>query len=294
MRVHLVDGTFELFRAYYGAQPKYSPTGKNVGAAAGLLRSLAILLRQSEVTHVACAFDHVVESFRNRLFPSYKSSRSVPKDLLDQFSLAEEASRSLGIVTWPMVEFEADDALATAALRYSSLPRVNQVVICSPDKDLAQVVDGARIVTFDRIRHIQRDEDSVVERFGVLPSSIPDYLSLVGDSADGLPGIPRWGARSAALMLSNYRTIESIPAEIEHWSVLPRGAETLSKNLNSQLEQALLYKKLSTLIIDVPITETLSDLQWLGVPQTRFERLCTRLGIEAENAPSLKWLQKSL
>jgi len=280
MRVHLIDATFELFRAYHGAPPKRAPSGQEVGAVTGLLRSLASLLRQSEVTHVACAFDHVTESFRNRLFPSYKSSVGVPTELLDQFDLAEKAARALGIVTWAMVEYEADDALATAALRYAALPAVEQVVILSPDKDLAQVVLGSRIVTYDRIRRSGRDETGVRERFGVAPASVPDYLALVGDSADGLPGVPRWGARSAAQVLSCYGSIEAIPEDPKRWTVNPRGAVALAGNLNAQRDQALLYKQLATLVTDVPLAETLDDLRWRGAPSTRFEALNAELGVD--------------
>ena len=289
MRVHLIDATFELFRAYHGAPPKRAPSGQEVGAVVGLLRSLASLLRQSEVTHVACAFDHVIESFRNRLFPPYKSSAGVPAELLDQFDLAEEAAGALGIVTWAMVEYEADDALATAALRYAALPAVEQVVICSPDKDLAQVVSGSRIVTFDRIRRSGRDEAGVRERFGVAPASVPDYLALVGDGADGLPGIPRWGARSAAQVLSCYGSIEAIPEDPERWTMRPRGAEALAENLNAQRDRALLYKRLATLVTDVPIAQTLQDLQWRGAPRARLDKLRAVLGMDADEVRPHRW-----
>ena len=289
MRVHLIDATFELFRAYHGAPPKRAPSGQEVGAVVGLLRSLASLLRQSEVTHVACAFDHVIESFRNRLFPPYKSSAGVPAELLDQFDLAEEAAGALGIVTWAMVEYEADDALATAALRYAVLPAVEQVVICSPDKDLAQVVSGSRIVTFDRIRRSGRDEAGVRERFGVAPASVPDYLALVGDGADGLPGIPRWGARSAAQVLSCYGSIEAIPEDPERWTMRPRGAEALAENLNAQRDRALLYKRLATLVTDVPIAQTLQDLQWRGAPRARLDKLRAVLGMDADEVRPHRW-----
>ena len=289
MRVHLVDGTFELFRAYHGAPSRRTPSGQEVGAVAGLLRSLIGLLRQREVTHLACAFDHVIESFRNRLFPPYKSSAGVPAELLDQFGPAEEAARALGIVTWPMIEYEADDALATAALRYAALPAVEQVVICSPDKDLTQVVDGARIVTFDRIRRTGRDEAGVRERFGVPPAAVPDYLALVGDGADGLPGIPRWGARSAAAMLSRYGSIDAIPEDHDRWTVRPRGAAALARSLNRERERALLYKRLATLVTDVPIAESLDDLRWRGAPRQRFERLRDALGLQADVVRPPRW-----
>ena len=289
MQVHLIDGTFELFRAYHGAPARRAPSGQEVGAVAGLLRSLASLLRQREVTHIACAFDHVIESFRNGLFPPYKSSVGVPEELLAQFDQAEEAVRALGIVTWPMIEYEADDALATAALRYAALPAVDQVVICSPDKDLAQVVDGTRIVTFDRIRRSGRDEAGVRERFGVPPACVPDYLALVGDGADGLPGIARWGARSAAAVLARYGSIEAIPADPEEWAVRPRGAAALARNLNEEREQALLYKRLATLATDVPIAESLDDLRWQGAPRARFESVCATLGLDADEVRPHHW-----
>lgn len=289
VRVHLIDGTFELFRAYHGAPSRRAPSGQEVGAVVGLLRSLAGLLRQREVTHVACAFDHVIESFRNRLFPPYKSSAGVPAELLAQFGPAEDAARALGMVTWPMIEYEADDALATAAVRYAALPAVEQVVICSPDKDLAQVVEGERIVTFDRIRRLRRDEAGVRERFGVPPAAVPDYLALVGDGADGLPGVPRWGARSAAVLLSRYGSIEAIPADHERWAVRPRGAAALAASLNRERERALLYKRLATLVTDAPIAESLDDLRWRGAPRERFERLRAALGVNAEDARPPRW-----
>ena len=290
MQVYLIDGTFELFRAYYGAPSVSTPSGKEIGAVVGLLRSLIALLRQSKVTHLACAFDHVLESFRNRLFPSYKSGVDIPDDLLNQFNQAEEAVRALGIVTWPMVEYEADDALATAALRFSPLTAVDQVVICSPDKDLAQVVKGNRIVTLDRIRRINRNENDVLKRFGVPPASIPAFLALVGDVADGIPGIPRWGPRSAAPVLSYYRFIEAIPEASRTWKVQPRGATQLAQNLNAERGQALFYKSLTTLKADVPITESLEDLHWQGAPRARFETFRATLGLNEETVQPSDWL----
>ena len=202
MQVHLVDGTFELFRAYYGSPPRTSGDGLEVGAVSGLLRSLLALLGERDVTHVAIAFDHVIESFRNELYPGYKTGEGMDPVLFAQFGLAEEACRTLGIVTWPMVEFECDDALATAAARFNLVPDVERVVICSPDKDLAQCVRGTRVVCLDRMRRKLFDEDGVIEKFGVRPKSMPDWLALVGDNADGYPGIPRWGAKSAATVLA--------------------------------------------------------------------------------------------
>ena len=196
-----MDGTFELFRAWFGAPPAQARDGREVGATRGLLRSLAALMREPGVTHAAVAFDHVIESFRNDLFPGYKTGEGLDPRLVAQFPLAERASRALGLVTWPMVEFEADDALATAAATLGADPRVVQVRICSPDKDLCQCVEGDRVVQVDRLRHVTRDAAGVVARFGVEPRSIPDFLALVGDSADGIPGVPRWGEKSAAAVL---------------------------------------------------------------------------------------------
>ena len=213
MYVHLVDGTFELFRAYYGSPPSTDANGKEVGAARGLARSMLALLGERDVTHVAIAFDHVIESFRNDLYPGYKTGDGIDPALYGQFGLAEDACRALGIVTWPMIEFECDDALATAAARFAAAPSVERVVVCSPDKDLAQCVQGERVVCFDRMRRKRLDERGVVEKFGVHPKSIPDWLALVGDSADGYPGIPRWGAKSAAAVLGAYEKLEAIPAD---------------------------------------------------------------------------------
>ena len=213
MYVHLVDGTFELFRAYYGSPPSTDADGKEVGAARGLARSMLALLGERDVTHVAIAFDHVIESFRNDLYPGYKTGDGIDPALYGQFGLAEDACRALGIVTWPMVEFECDDALATAAARFAASPSVERVVVCSPDKDLTQCVQGDRVVCFDRMRRKRLDERGVVEKFGVYPKSIPDWLALVGDSADGYPGVPRWGAKSAAAVLGAYEKLEAIPAD---------------------------------------------------------------------------------
>ncbi|MDQ2691224.1 MAG: flap endonuclease, partial [Chloroflexota bacterium] len=211
MKIHLVDGTYELFRNHFGAPPKKAPDGREVGATLGLLRSLLMLVTSPGVTHIGVAFDHVIESFRNDLFTGYKTSEGVDPNLLAQFPLAEEAVSALGLVVWPMVEFEADDALGTAAKRFGKSKSVEQILICSPDKDLAQLVDGTRIVCWDRRRDIIIDEAGVVEKFGVPPQSIPDWLALVGDSADGYPGIPGWGAKSASAVLARYVHMESIP-----------------------------------------------------------------------------------
>ena len=278
MKLHLVDGTYELFRAHFAMPPLFSPDGRPVAAVRGLVQTLLLLLRQPDVTHVACAFDHAIESFRNDLFPSYKDGRGIPEELAAQFDLAEDAVRALGIPAWPMMEFEADDALATAAVRWQSDPEVVQVVICSPDKDLCQLVSGDRVVCLDRRREIVLDEASVIEKFGVRPGSIPDYLALVGDSADGIPGIPRWGAGGTAKVLAHYGHIEYIPTDSEEWDVKVRGAKTLAQNLNDMQEEAILYKKLATLRTDVPISEALEDLRWSGIPTPEFRDFCTEQG----------------
>jgi len=264
MYVHLVDGTFELFRAYFGSPPSTDADGKEVGAARGLARSMLALLGERDVTHVAIAFDHVIESFRNDLYPGYKTGDGIDPALYGQFALAEEACRALGIVTWPMIEFECDDALATAAARFAAAPAVERVVICSPDKDLAQCVQGERIVCFDRMRRKRLDERGVIEKFGVKPASIPDWLALVGDSADGYPGIPRWGAKSAGAVLAVYERLEAIPDDAAEWKVPVRGAAALAASFATHRSEALLFRQLATLRADVPLAESLDDLRWRG------------------------------
>ena len=279
MKIHLVDGTYELFRSFYGPPPKKAPDGREVGATIGLLRSLLALLGDPEVTHIGCAFDHVVESFRNDLYPGYKTGEGIDPDLRAQFPLAEEAVAALGIVVWPMVEFEADDAIATAAVRLAADPAVEQVVICSPDKDLAQLVSGNRIVCWDRRREMVYDEDAVIEKYGVAPSSIPDWLALVGDSADGIPGIPAWGAKSAAAILSEFERIEAIPDDIGQWGLSAARARRLAESLTAHREQAFLYRRLTTLRTDVPLNESVDDLKWRGARQ-ELRQLCLTLGAD--------------
>jgi 5'-3' exonuclease len=277
MKVHLVDGTYELFRSFYGAPPKKSPDGQEVGATTGLLRSLLMLLNSPGVTHIACAFDQVIESFRNDLYPGYKTGEGVDPNLLSQFPLAEEAVAALGVVVWPMVEFEADDALAAAAKRFQKEGQVEQIVLCSPDKDLAQLVSGSRVVCWDRRRDILIDEAGVVTKYGVPPRSIPDWLALVGDSADGFPGLPGWGEKSAAVVLAKYPHLEDIPDDWQAWG-LPRGrAERLALTLAQGKEDALLFRKLATLRFDVPLQENLEDLEWRGA-HPRLREVCARLG----------------
>jgi 5'-3' exonuclease len=278
MNVHLVDGTYELFRSWFGAPGATSPDGREVGATRGFMRSMAAMLRDEPVTHIACAFDHTVESFRNELFDGYKTGEGLEPDLLDQFPLVERAARALGIVTWPMVELEADDALATAAERFRDLPEVSRVIICSPDKDLCQCVRGNDVVVFDRRRAVVLDEDGVRAKFGVSPESIPDYLALVGDAADGIPGIPRWGAKSAAKVLAKLVHLEAIPDDHRKWGVAVRGAATLADKLREHREDARLYCTLATLRTDAPITESLEDLRWHGPNRAELRSLCEELG----------------
>lgn len=288
MKIHLVDGTYELFRAHFGAPPKKAPDGREVGATLGLLRSLLLLLSDPEVTHVAVAFDHVIESFRNELYSEYKTGSGVDPDLLAQFGLAEKAAAALGLVVWPMVKFEADDAIATAVAKFKKAKSVEQIVICSVDKDLMQMVDGSRVVSWDRRREIVLDEEGVVEKFGVSPESIPDYLALVGDSADGYPGIQGWGAKSTAKVLAKFRHIEAIPDDPKQ---LPLGlgrATTLVGNLRANYEDALLFRELSTLRRDVPLKETLNDLKWQGA-HPRLKKLCRELGDERIPERVTRW-----
>jgi len=279
--IHVVDGTYELFRAYFGAPKATGPNGNEVGATRGILRSLYSLLREDQVTHAACAFDHVIESFRNQLYAGYKTSAGVPADLLAQFELAERATHALGVVVWSMVEFEADDALATAAARWGDAPGVDRVVICTPDKDVAQCVRGSQVVAFDRLRRRLLDEPGVVAKFGVAPASIADWLALVGDSADGYPGVPRWGAKSAAAVLAMYGRIDAIPDDARWWRVPVRGAAALAESLRAHRTEAALYRKLATLRTDVPLGETIDDLRWRGARRDELTALCREIGDEA-------------
>jgi len=279
MKVHLIDGTYELFRNHFGAPPKKAPNGQEVGATLGLLRSLLMLLTSPDVTHVGVAFDHVIESFRNKMYAGYKTGEGVDPLLMAQFSLAEKAVSALGVTVWSMTKFEADDALATAATRFAKLKSVDQVLVCSPDKDLAQLVDGTRVVCWDRRREIIIDEQGVIEKFGVAPESIPDYLALVGDSADGYPGIQGWGAKSTATVLAKFKHIESIPKDPSKLGLGLGRATTLVENLQQNFKDALLFRQLSTLRTDVPLKEKLDDLKWRGA-YPRLKKVCHELGDE--------------
>ena len=280
VNIHVIDGTYELFRSYYGAPSARSRDGREVGASRGLLRSLISLLREPDCTHVAIAFDHVIESFRNDLFDGYKTGEGMDPDVWEQFPLAERVAEALGLVVWRMVEFEADDALATAAARWRDSDQVERIFICSPDKDLAQCVEGDRVVLIDRMRRKRIDEEAVVEKWGIGPHSIPDLLALMGDTADGIPGIPRWGQKSCAAVLGVYRDIESIPASSDDWSVKVRGAATLARNLDENRDAALLYKRLATLRSDVPLDERLEDLAWRGAKRDALAAIAAEIGDE--------------
>jgi len=275
-RVHLVDATYELFRAYFGAPKRSAPDGREVGAVRGILGSMLYLLGEEGATHVACAADTVIRSFRNDLYAGYKTEAGVPEDLLAQFAPAEEALRALGLVVWGMVEYEADDALAAGAAKYAADPSVEEVRVCTPDKDLAQTVRGTRVVLVDRRQKKSYDEAGVRAKWGVPPESIPDFLALVGDTSDGYPGIPGWGEKSAAAVLSVYGHLEQIPPDHRTWTVKNlRGAEKLAATLAERRADAALFKVLATLRTDVPIRETLADLEWRGArPELR--EICAR------------------
>jgi 5'-3' exonuclease len=287
VNLHLLDGTYELFRAYHGAPKRTSPEGAELGAVQGLIASTLSLLREDGVTHLGAAFDTVIRSFRNDLFPGYKTGAGVPADLLAQFPIAEEGLEALGVVVWRMTTYEADDALATAAARFA--PQVQQVVLMSPDKDLAQCVRGRRVVGYDRRKGAFIDEAGVWEKFGVAPESIPDYLALVGDSADGLPGVRGWGAKTTAAILAEYRHLEGIPLEAPLWKPGVRGAERLVEALRGSLSEALIYRFLATLRYDVPLGENLADLEWRGVPRGRFLEFCDRWGFGGLRERPRRW-----
>ncbi len=274
--VHLIDATYELFRAWFAVPPSKAPDGMEVGATRGVLGTLLKLVQTEGATHVACATDHVVRSFRNDLYSGYKTEIGVAAELLNQFPLVEEGIRALGMVVWPMVEFEADDALAAGAARYAD--QAERVFIATPDKDLAQCVRGDQVVMLDRRRNTIMNEEGVRAKYGVLPRSIADWLALVGDTADGYPGLPGWGEKGAAKVLEVYGAIELIPERARDWPPnLVRGADRLAATLASHKEEALLYKQLATLRTDVPITETLDDLEYKGAPDA-LRTFCEKIG----------------
>ena len=275
MDVHLVDGTYELFRHFFAVPSKHDANGNEIGAVRGVLASVLAMF-ETGATHLGVATDHVVESFRNELYPGYKTAEGVPEPLLSQFPVLEEGLESMGVKVWPMTRYEADDALASAASKASADQRVGRVLICTPDKDLAQCVAGSRVVQFDRRREILRDEAGVVEKWGVRPESIPDYLAVVGDSADGYPGLPGWGPKAAALTFSRYPHLEDVPPDFRQWHPSIRGAQRLSTVLRDHWADALLFRTLATLQRDVPVFENVDDLRWNG-PPLPFGRFCQRL-----------------
>jgi 5'-3' exonuclease len=275
MRLHLVDGTYELFRAHFSKRPEHADAqGRDVKATVGVVSSMFALLDDptEQVTHVAAAFDNPVQSFRNDLFDGYKTDEGVPREILAQFDRVEEAMRAMGVVVWSMNEWEADDALATGAARWMS--DVEQVRILTPDKDLGQCIAGTRVVQVDRMRRRVIDEEALLAGRGIAPASVPDYLALVGDTADGIPGLEGFGEKTAAALLRQYGHLEAIPRNGASWKVDVRGAGKLAATLAAHMEDALLYRKLATLVKDVPVVETLDDLRWRGVRQPRFTAWC--------------------
>ena len=295
MQIHLVDATYELFRAYYAPRPPVlGRDGVNLSGVSGLCDQILFLLREEGATHVGCATDHVIESFRNDMFPGYKSSFGMPRDLLDQFPIVEDALRALGLVVWPMVEFEADDAIAAACVRFAKVPEVEQVLVCTPDKDMAQLVDDERVVLLDRRRRITYDEPAVLVKWGVPPSAIPDWLALVGDSSDGYPGLPGWGAKSAAAVLARYGSLEAIPEKASAWDVRSlRGGPVLAATLRERWDEVQLYRSLARLRTaddGVPIPERdVDELRWQGTPRAGWEAFCTEWGLPQYAGRPHRW-----
>jgi 5'-3' exonuclease len=295
VQLHLVDATYELFRAHYAPRPPV--TGRDgvvLSGVSGLVQQLLFLLREEGATHVACATDRVIESFRNDLFPGYKSSVGMPPELLDQFPIAERAIEALGLVLWPMVEFEADDAIAAAADRWDGDDGVERIVICTPDKDLAQCVRDDRVVLRDRRRQITYDRDAVLAKWGVEPASIPDLLALVGDSSDGYPGLPGWGAKSAAAVLAVHHSLEAIPRRASEWHVPSlRGAVLLAATLVEHWDDALLYRDLARLRttadgVDIP-EKRATELEWRGVPRATWTEFCDEWGLDGLRDRPHRW-----
>jgi len=289
VKLHLVDATFEVFRAYFARPAERGPDGRPINAVRGLMDSMLSLLREPDVTHIAAATDYVITSWRNDVFAGYKTEAGMPRELLGQFRDAERALRALGIVTWPMVEDEADDALATAVDHFADDARIEQVVICSVDKDLAQCVRDTRVVLRDRMRNITYDEAGVIAKFGVNPESIPDYLALVGDSADGYPGLAGWGSKSAGAVLAAFGHLEAIPDDPLEWHLDIRSAGRLAITLRDHRDEALLYRRLAILNRDSAISGTLEDLEWRGVPRDAFESLTAELGLERVGERVHRW-----
>ena len=295
MDIHLVDATYELFRAHYAPRPPVrGRDGVLLSGVSGLVEQLLYLLREEHATHVGCATDRVIESFRNDLFPGYKSSLGMPADLLAQFPIAEQAIEALGIVLWPMVEFEADDAIAAAAIRFAEDPAVDRILICTPDKDMAQLVRDERIVLRDRRRQLTYDDAGVRAKWGVPPASIPDWLALVGDSSDGYPGLPRWGAKTAAAVLSVYGSLDDIPRKASEWQVPSvRNGVVLAATLVDQWDEAMLYRDLARLRtaedgVEIP-QRSPGDLAWSGAPRATWEAFCDQWGLDRLRARPHRW-----
>ncbi len=295
MEIHLVDATYELFRAHYAPRPPvHGRDGVLLSGVAGLCDQLLYLLREEGATHLGCATDRVIESFRNDRYPGYKSSAGMPAELLGQFPIAEQAIEALGIVLWPMVEFEADDAIAAAAVRFADAPGVERVLVCTPDKDMAQLVRDERVVLLDRRRRIRYDDDAVRAKWGVPPRSIPDWLGLVGDSSDGYPGLPGWGAKSAAAVLRRYGHLEELPARASDWEVPGlRGGVVLAATLREHWDEALLYRDLARLRtaddgVEIP-QHDVDELRWRGAPRGRWEAVCDEWGLERLRARPHRW-----
>jgi 5'-3' exonuclease len=275
MNVHLIDGTYELFRYFFAVPSAKDNTGQEIGAVRGVLGSVFSMI-ESGATHLGVATDHVVESFRNELYAGYKTSEGVPPELLSQFPILEDALSVMGVKVWPMTYFEADDALASAAAKLQNHPEVNQILICTPDKDLAQSVVGNKIVQVDRRREIVRDEAGIEAKFGVKPESIPDYLAVTGDSADGYPGIASWGAKAAAAVFSRYIHLENVPKDCRDWAPSIKRARGLAESLFHSWDDAVLFRTLATLRLDAPVFESLNELKWDG-PRPEFEKFCEGL-----------------
>jgi len=280
--VHLIDGTYELFRHYYAVPSARDEDGREIGAVRGVIASVLGMITR-HATHLGVATDHVIESFRNRMWSGYKTGAGVPPDLLAQFPLLEEALSALGVVVWPMVEFEADDALAAAAAKSAADEDVDRVFICTPDKDLAQCVRGTRVVQLLRRTNAVVDEGGVVKKFGVGPESIPDYLALVGDSSDGYPGLRGWGAKSTAAVLAKFEHLEAIPADWREWRVNANNAAALARTLEEERDHAFLFRDLATLRTEIPVFDSVEELKWTG-PTERFAAVAARFD-RAKTAP---------
>ena len=295
MKLHLVDATYELFRAHYAPRPPVlGRDGVPMSGVSGVIEQLLYLLREEGATHVGCATDHVIESFRNDLWAGYKSSAGMPPELLAQFPIVEDGMRALGLVVWPMVDFEADDAIAAACGRFRDDATIDQVLVCTPDKDMAQLVDDARVVLLDRRRRIVYDEPAVVAKWGVRPPSIPDWLALVGDAADGFPGLPGWGAKSAAAVLLRYGSLEGIPAKASAWEVPSlRGGPVLAATLREHWDEANLFRSLARLRTEadgVEIPErSVGDLEWRGAPRATWRAFCDQWGLDRLRDRPHRW-----